>query len=122
MASAHPSSELIAAYAAGSLSDGLSLAIASHLTYCPECRTMAADFEAVGGTMLRGAEEASMSSDALDSVFSMIETSAPEAATPRFVDAEASPLPRPIQQVVGQPFDERAWQFRLRAHRHDAGR
>jgi len=113
MASAHPTSELIAAYAAGTLSDGLSLVVASHLTYCPTCRSAARDFEAVGGTMLRKAPEAELSSSALDAVFAMIDgDTATEVAAP-YRDSGESPLPRPIQDVVGQPFDEMAWQFRL---------
>ncbi|PWC86952.1 transcriptional regulator [Azospirillum sp. TSH100] len=48
----HPSDALLVAYGAGSLGEGLSLAVAVHLTHCPDCRAALAEVEALGGALL----------------------------------------------------------------------
>ena len=51
----HAPSELLADYAAGLLSPGMHLLVASHLDYCSCCRDRAAAFEAIGGALLAAA-------------------------------------------------------------------
>ncbi len=48
----HPSDALLVAYGAGSLAEGLSLAVAVHLAHCPDCRAALAEVEALGGALL----------------------------------------------------------------------
>lgn len=48
----HPSDALLVGYGAGSLGEGLSLAVALHLARCPDCRAAMRDIEAVGGALL----------------------------------------------------------------------
>ena len=48
----HPGEEFLLDYTTGSLTEGWSLAIATHLTFCSKCRKDIADIEALGGTML----------------------------------------------------------------------
>lgn len=48
----HPSDALLVAYGAGSLKEGLSLAVAVHLAHCPDCRATLAEVEALGGALL----------------------------------------------------------------------
>ena len=48
----HPSDALLVAYGAGSLAEGLSLAVAVHLAHCPDCRAAMAEVEALGGALL----------------------------------------------------------------------
>ena len=52
----HPGEEYLLDYTAGSLTQGWSLAIATHLTFCSKCRKDTADIEALGGTMLETIE------------------------------------------------------------------
>jgi putative transcriptional regulator len=61
----HPSEALILDYAAGHLGEGLSLLVATHLTFCPECRRAVADAEAMGGAMLEDAPAVPMGDGAL---------------------------------------------------------
>jgi putative transcriptional regulator len=49
----HPGEATLLAYAAGGLGEGLSLVVASHLSFCPECRANVAAGEAVGGSRRR---------------------------------------------------------------------
>ena len=48
----HPSDEILAAFAAGTLDHGQHVAIATHLVSCPQCREFARAMEHVGGAML----------------------------------------------------------------------
>lgn len=48
----HPSDALLVGYGAGSLGEGLSLAVALHLARCPDCRAAMRDIDAVGGALL----------------------------------------------------------------------
>lgn len=48
----HPSDALLVAHGAGSLCEGLSLAVALHLARCPDCRAAMRDIDAVGGALL----------------------------------------------------------------------
>ena len=40
MASAHPTDDMLASYAAGAAPEGAALLVACHLTFCPRCRRM----------------------------------------------------------------------------------
>lgn len=48
----HPSDAMLVAYGAGALGEGLSLAVAVHLSHCPDCRAALAEVEALGGALL----------------------------------------------------------------------
>ena len=49
----HPGSDLLLSYAAGSLAESWSIAIAAHLSHCPACRQDIELAEAVGGVLLQ---------------------------------------------------------------------
>jgi putative transcriptional regulator len=110
MASAHPTHSMLAAYAAGSATDGVSLLVAAHLTYCPACRARVAAFEALGASMLAATPE-TMAPPALDACLARLD--APEA--PRARRAPPAPgglaLPRPVADLLGAPFAEIRWRF-----------
>lgn len=48
----HLSDELLESYAAGSLTEGWSIAVATHLSLCPSCRLRLKKFECLGGQLL----------------------------------------------------------------------
>lgn len=114
MASAHPESATLGAYAAGTLSDGMSLLVAAHMTYCPTCRRKVAAMEQVGGATLAQAAPVSMGHGALDSVFGLIDQPVPLVVTEQ---APANPndgiLPRVLHDVVGASLEELDWSFRI---------
>ncbi|MEO1000057.1 MAG: ChrR family anti-sigma-E factor [Pseudomonadota bacterium] len=110
----HPDFDMLSAYAAGTLSDGMSLLVASHLTYCPECRARVAEIEALGAAAFASAPEPQPingASDAmLDAIFAEIDTG-PGPAKPAV--EPGSPLPAPIRSEIGVRFDDLPWKFRL---------
>ena len=48
----HISDDLLVSYAAGSLAEGWSIAVATHLALCPSCRRRLSVAESIGGEML----------------------------------------------------------------------
>lgn len=52
MVNHHPSEDMIFDYATGALGEGLSLVVATHLTYCPGCRSTLRACEQVGGALI----------------------------------------------------------------------
>lgn len=65
MARYHPSDDWLAAYASGAVDEQTSVLIATHLTYCPQCRAEIARHEAIGGALLDvlGADETDASGE-----------------------------------------------------------
>ncbi len=53
MISHHPSGDLLLSYSAGSLGESWSLAVATHLAFCPSCREEAATADELGGALLQ---------------------------------------------------------------------
>lgn len=110
----HLPDELLIAYAAGSLDEANSLIVATHLTYCPECRCQAEALEAVGGAFLEEIEPETLSDGAVDKALAALECcmdeDAPVARTDHQPDRKGKPiLPAPIQCLVGGDCDCLSW-------------
>ena len=107
----HPEGDLLLSYAAGSLAESWSLAIAAHLTHCPTCRAQVELAESVGGALLRDVAVETMAADALDRILDVIagtEREGPIAvAAP---DGSAPVLPRIIRDYIGGDLDDVPWQ------------
>jgi putative transcriptional regulator len=77
---------LLMGYAAGSLSEGFNLVIATHVSLSDDARARLAAFEAVGGSVLDDAEPAPLADDSLDRMMARLDllpqanARAPEAA------------------------------------------
>ena len=52
----HLSKELLLAYSAGQLEEGFSLAIATHISMCDQCRAELESLEAMGGAVFENLE------------------------------------------------------------------
>jgi putative transcriptional regulator len=61
----HPMDTTLAAFAGGTLDEGRSLVIATHLTACPACRRQIKTFECVGGALFDSMPLSPMGADAL---------------------------------------------------------
>ncbi|MGE3143566.1 MAG: hypothetical protein AB7L65_09610, partial [Hyphomonadaceae bacterium] len=75
----HPSSEVLLAYAAGTLPAGFDIVAAAHIRGCRQCRRDVAAFESAGGAMLGSSEGAALGDDALARVLSRLDAPALEA-------------------------------------------
>lgn len=84
----HLDEATIVAHAAGTLDEALSVVAASHISWCPQCRTAVRRAEALGGEILNGLAPANVSDDCRARVFSMLD----QATLHRFPAA-----PKPVQ-------------------------
>lgn len=114
----HPlGDEWIMEYAAGTLSEGEAVLVASHLSYRPDAARSMEAAEAIGGSLLNGEAGAAMAPDALAAVLSRIDEpvsgerpakTAPSAAP----DATDSVLPAPLREWLGvNDLEDLNWSF-----------
>jgi putative transcriptional regulator len=103
----HLTDDLLMAYAAGSMSEAFSLAVATHVSLCDDCRAALSAYEAMGGAILDGGDDvAPMSDDALARAMARLDMPAPTAApkTPKH-----PVLPAPLQHYVGTDLSAIKW-------------
>lgn len=111
MKSHTPPNEMLVEYASGAATPGIALLVAAHLTHAPESRRKVAELEALGGALLADEAPAVMREGALKAALGALEAGAEEPRPARGIDG--GPLPRPVIDAVGIPFEEIPWRFRL---------
>lgn len=106
------SDDLLLAYASGSLAEGWSVAVATHLALCPTCRQKLAIAESLGGEML----EALPSDERVDaSWMSVRDRLVKPSASSVPAQSETAPpvgpgvLPEPLRSYVGGDIDTLRW-------------
>ncbi len=108
----HPTSHYLVAYANGSLSDGMSLLVASHLTYCPQCRRDVEKYEAIVGGLFEAEPANGLSVPDRDAVMAKLDLE-DEAPVREIALDQNSPLPAPIRAVAKGDVDALGWKFRM---------
>ena len=103
----HLTDALLMSYAAGTLDEGFSLVVATHISMCDDCRARAQSFEEVGGALVEECEEVALSEDALDATFALIDV-APKAEAPRLA-TNGHVFPLPLQDYVGGDLEDVRW-------------
>ncbi len=73
----HPSPDILAAYASGTLEPGFGLVVGAHVESCATCRAHIRTFEAVSGAALQEAAPTAVADDALARVMARLEAPAP---------------------------------------------
>lgn len=106
---AHPTEEMLTAYATGVATEGLSLLVAAHATYCAECRAEIARIEAIAAQIMREDESAPVNGSALDAVLARLDE---PVAPPPAVETPYDPvLPLPVVEALGAPLNRIRWRF-----------
>ena len=103
----HISDDLLLSYAAGSLAEGWSLAVATHIALCGTCRDRLAVAEAAGGQLLETLSKESAGSDSWTAVRSRLGT--PAKPAPVAPKATPSVLPKPLRDYVGGDVEAIRW-------------
>jgi putative transcriptional regulator len=114
----HPSEATILAYAAGALSEGLSLVVASHLGYCPDCRSQVSQGEVIGGALLADLAPATLAPGAREqALLQLTRPAPPPAAMPRPVAADPL-VPPPLSRYFQGGVASINWRFMAPGVRH----
>src|SRR5690606_18919428 len=103
------SDELLMSYEAGSLAEGWSLAVATHLQSCPECQARARAAASIGGAMLDAIDIAPLRAGALSAVLKAIDADPIEIPESRRRPPAAGDVPAPLQRYIGPSLDSVAW-------------
>lgn len=107
----HLSDDLLVSYAAGSLAEGWSLAVATHLALCPACRKRLAVAEGIGGELLESAGASPMENASWEAVRSRIARPVPlaERSRPSAVVRRENGLPEPLRSYLGGDVETLRW-------------
>lgn len=112
----HLDEALLLDYAAGACGEAESLAIATHLTLCPECRDRLSEMECLGGAMLEELPPADLAPDSLEALMARLdEPEAAEPARPRPAPADREPsgeailLPTPLRTYLDDGIEGLSW-------------
>ena len=114
----HVPDEELVAYAAGTASDGASLAFACHISLCSLCLRRVAELEVLGGAILETTAPAELPQDSLARTLARIDTlSRLKPPTPMQarigIRSLVSDLPKCLQAVVATRVQPPRWRFVL---------
>jgi len=103
----HPSDASLLTYAAGSLGEGLSLVVASHLAFCADCRAIVAEGELVGGNLLDALAPEALAAGSRERVLAMLGNApAPPPPPSRLLDPR---LPAPLGRYLNRDLPAIPW-------------
>ena len=100
------------AYSAGNLPEAFSLAVATHISMCDQCRAALESFDAVGGALLEDSSQVSVDTDALARTLSMIRSGPQDIDLSQAVERPASKtreIPAPLADYIGDRFEDITW-------------
>ena len=111
----HISDELLLDYATGNLTEGWSIAVATHLALCPTCRDRLSFMEHTGGQLLEAADENETPATSDDSWAAMKAKLSSDgsarvsAAKPVKAPADIPVLPEPLRSYLGGDVEALKW-------------
>ncbi|MDD7911044.1 ChrR family anti-sigma-E factor [Pseudovibrio exalbescens] len=107
----HISDEMLMSYAAGALSEGASLFVASHIHMCKRCAQRVFTAEAVGGALIDELDGVPMSSGSFDDLMLRIENEPSSDAAMERIEStpDLSHIPEPLQLLLGKDYSELSW-------------
>lgn len=99
--------EWLLSYAAGALSPGRSLMVASHAAYHDDVQEKVADAEAIGGAMLESVGSTEVDPRVLARLLDQLDQAPAPVAAPR----ASNVFPEPLAEFVGGGVDSLKWRF-----------
>jgi putative transcriptional regulator len=106
----HPPRELLLDYAAGAVSEGVSLIIASHLSMCARCAAEADALNDLGGILLCAECPAETSEEALQTLLSRLDEPEPPTVALPALDAETrATIPPPLRRYLPASLGALPW-------------
>lgn len=106
----HLSNDSLQSYAAGSLSEGWSIAVASHLALCPSCRKRLQRFEGMGGHFLNELPAAGSVDQAWEMIQAELQMPADRNASRPVASSANRPIfPEPLRSYIGGDLGSVKW-------------
>ncbi len=111
----HLNDDLLLAYASGNLSEGWSIAVATHLAMCPQCRKSLSLAEAAGGALLETIEPVGGDQQSWEKLKARLANEPPPPVEPKSRPASAV-IPEPLRSYLGADLAELKWRSIGTAH------
>lgn len=106
----HIEDEILLDYASGSLAEGWSLAVATHLALCPECRGRYEGMEQAGGALLDTIEPGETDPASWEAIKARLaEPVADNSPARQQTPGEVPVFPEPLRSYVGSDAADVAW-------------
>lgn len=113
MTNYHPDGQWLSEYVAGTLADSQALCIATHLSYCSECKNTIAEMTHLGGAMFDAQQTPdNVSPAALQQILSDIDnkpTDTPDALHSNSASDSEEYFPRAIKKMIPNGTSELSW-------------
>jgi putative transcriptional regulator len=87
----HPEDALLLAYASGIADEAASLIVATHLHFCADCRTKAAEMETIGGSLLDALAPQPLAAGALEATLAKLDLVKPYDRPRRTLSRDGTP-------------------------------
>lgn len=112
----HPDEGVLLDYATGVIRRPFCAWIATHLTFCPACRTEVTRLESVGGAVIERSRPVALTPTCLDTVLARLDQAEKPCAVPDCcmgrIDRDAACLPVPLRRFFGVEGGVLIWQAR----------
>jgi putative transcriptional regulator len=108
----HPCCNTLLRYAAGTLSPTMHMFMATHLSFCPQCRQELQAYESQAGLGLENLPPEELDVSCLNNLLSKIDESGPIACIDVTIPIDAAPAyryPEPLQMITGATGDRIRW-------------
>ena len=102
----HLTDALLMSYASGTLDEGFSIVVATHVSLCDECRARLESFEAVGGSLVEDVDSVDMAEDSLEATMALIDAAPVFDVAPK---RSAKVLPQPLCDYIGGDLEDVHW-------------
>ncbi|MGR3467585.1 MAG: ChrR family anti-sigma-E factor [Shimia sp.] len=103
----HLTDDLLMGYAAGALPEAFSLAVATHVSLCDECRARLHGFEELGGALVEDDAGVDLSDTAFEATLRLISREPKDPIKTTY--APKGVLPAPVQSYVGGDLSAVRW-------------
>jgi putative transcriptional regulator len=114
----HPDDSTLVAYAAGAVTEGISLVVAAHLELCPQCRARVQEATDLGGVLLAGLDPAPMGEGALAAALARIEADIEGEPAPPHTPRAVDGLPATLVPWLPAGLDRVPWRALVPGIRH----
>jgi putative transcriptional regulator len=104
----HPTSDQLVEYAAGSTTGALSIAVATHLHFCHECRTRVSELESTAAVLFEKQESVALAADSFAKLMQRIKTE-PMVKSQSMASRTPSRFPPVVDKLIRGRLESLDW-------------
>lgn len=105
----HLDESTLVSYVAGSLSQGMALVVATHISLCEKCREGISEIEAIGGALLEQMDSSEISDTSLETILSKLDEEPIAEPEKGLTDEPDGLVPPPLRSYIGKSLDSINW-------------